>query len=122
MPRPLCYHDGVQTLCLRGRVIMNKYMEERGSWITGSHAMRNALLDLVTDADLSFNTGGQNKTLGGIFKEIGEVEYAYLQSLKTSKTDFSYRNNEAGLDSSVARLKAWYQSLDEDMVKVLNAF
>ena len=101
---------------------MNKFMEERGSWITGSHAMRNAVLDLVTNSDLSFNPGGQNKTLGGVFKEIGEVEYAYLQSLKTAKTDFTYRNNEVGLDTSVARLKTWYESMDAEMEKVLNAF
>ena len=101
---------------------MSKYMEEKGSWITGTHAMRNGLLDLVTDADLTFNPGGQNKTLGGVFKEIGEVEYAYLQSLKTSKTDFAYRNTEVGLDTSIAKLKAWYESLDAEMEKVLNTF
>ena len=101
---------------------MNRYMQEKGSWITGTHAMRNALLDLVSDVDLSFNPGGQNKTLGGLFKEIGEVEYAYLQSLKTSKTDFSYRNTEAGLDASVARIKAWYESLDAEIEQVLNGF
>jgi hypothetical protein len=101
---------------------MNKYMQEKGSWITGTHAMRNALLDLVTDADLNFNPGGQNPTLGGLFREIGEVEYAYLQSLKTFKTDFSYRNTEAGLDISIAKLKVWYESLDAEMGSVLNAF
>src|SRR5262245_60149822 len=101
---------------------MNKYMEEKGSWITGTHAMRNALLDLVTDADLTFNPGGQNRTLGGVFKKIGEVAYAYLQSLKTFKTDFAYRNDEVDLDTSVARLKAWYESLDTEMEKTLNAF
>ena len=101
---------------------MNKYMEEKGSWITGSHGMRNGLLDMFSDTDLSFNPGGQNKTLGGVFKEMGEIEYDYLQSLKTFKTDFSYRNPEVGLDTSVAKLKAWYESLDADMEKTLNAF
>lgn len=101
---------------------MNKYMQQKGSWITGTHTMRNGLLDLVTDAELSFNPGGQNMTLGELFKEMGEIEYAYLESLKTFKTDFSYRNTDSGLASNVAKLKAWYESLDAEMEKVLNAF
>jgi hypothetical protein len=101
---------------------MNKYMQEKGSWITGTHVMRNGLLDVLTDADLSFNPGGQNMTLGALWKEMGEVEHAYLQSLSSFKTDFSYRNAEAGLESSVARLKAWLESLDAEMEKVLTAF
>ncbi|MEO8609652.1 MAG: hypothetical protein ABI690_17300 [Chloroflexota bacterium] len=101
---------------------MSKYMEERGSWITGTHGMRNGLLDLFTDADLRFNPGGQNMTLGALCKEMGEIEYDYLQSLKTLKTDFSYRNTEDGLDTKVAKLKAWYESLDAEMEKVLNTF
>lgn len=101
---------------------MNKYMEERGSWITGTHTMRNGLLDVLTDADLSFNPSGQNMTLGELLKEMGEIEYAYLQSLKTLKTDFAYRSTEPGLASSVSKIKAWYESLDADMEKTLNAF
>ena len=84
--------------------------------------MRDGLLDMFTDADLNFNPGGQNMTLGALCKEMGEIEYDYLQSLKTFKTDFSYRNPDAGLDSSVAKLKAWYESLDAEMEQVLNAF
>jgi len=97
-------------------------MEERWSWIEGTHAMRSAILDTLSDAELAFNPGGQNMTLGGLLREVGEVEYAYLQSLKTFKQDFSYRNTEAGLDGSVARLKAWYQTMDEDMKATLSAF
>jgi hypothetical protein len=48
-------------------------------------------------------------------REIGEVQYAYLQSLHTFTQDWSYRNTEAGLDGSVARLKAWYEPLDADL-------
>jgi hypothetical protein len=101
---------------------MNKYMQEKGSWVTGTHVMRNDLLGTFTDADLAFNPGGQNMTLGELCREMGEVEHAYLQSLKTFKTDFSYRNTEAGLDKSVAKLKAWYESMDAEMEKVLNTF
>lgn len=94
---------------------MNSYMEEKWPWIEGTHGMRFQLLDILSDADLAFNPGGQNITLGELLREIGEIQYSYTQSLKTFKQDWSYHNTEAGLQSSVTRLRAWYQVLDDEM-------
>ena len=94
---------------------MNRYMEEKWPWIEGTHGMRTQLLDSLSDADLAFNPGGRNVTLGTLFRQSGEVEYSYIQSLKTFKQDWSHRNTDAGLESSITQLKAWYQTLDEEM-------
>lgn len=94
---------------------MNRYMQEKWSWIEGTQGMLYQLLDILSDADLSFNPGGQNMTLGALLREMGETEYSYIQSLKTLKQDWSYRSAETGLESSVSRLRAWYQTLDEEM-------
>ena len=93
---------------------MNDSVKEIWSFIEGTNAMRVPLLDALTDADLAFNPGGLNMTLGGLLREMVEVEYSYIQSLKTFKQDWSYRNTEPGLEKSVAKLKAWYQKLDDD--------
>ncbi len=87
---------------------MNRYMQEKWSWIEGSHGMRMELLDRLSDADLSFTPGGENMTLGALSREMGETEYAYIQSLKTCAQDWTYRNTEPGLDGSVAQLKAGF--------------
>ena len=100
---------------------MNRYMQEKWPWIEGTHGMRTALLDTLSDADLAFSPGGQNMTLGALCREMGEVEHSYTESLKTFKQDWSYRNQEAGLESSVARLKTWFQTLDEEMKAVVSA-
>ncbi|HKV58027.1 MAG TPA: DinB family protein [Ktedonobacteraceae bacterium] len=100
---------------------MNRYMQEKWSWIEGTHLMRIALLDTLSDADLAFSPGGQNMTLGALCRETGEVEHSYTQSLKTFKQDWSYSNREAGLESSVARLKTWFQTLDEEMKATVSA-
>jgi uncharacterized damage-inducible protein DinB len=94
---------------------MNRYMQEKWPWIEGTHGMRSQLMDILSDADLSFSPGGQNMTLGALLREMGETEYSYIQSLKTLKQDWSYHNTEAGLESSITRLKAWYSTLDEQM-------
>jgi hypothetical protein len=99
-----------------------RVMQERWPWIEGSHVMRAQALDLLDDADLAFSPGGQNMTLGALCREMGEVEHSYLESLKTLNQDWAYRNEEAGLEGSVARLKAWYATMDEEMKALVFAF
>jgi hypothetical protein len=99
----------------------NRVMQERWPWIEGSHAMRALALDLLDDDDLAFHPGGANLTLGALCREMGEVEHSYLESLRTLKQDWSYRNEEAELEGSVARLKAWYATMDEQMKSAVSA-
>lgn len=92
---------------------MNHYFQEKWPWIEGSHLMRTQLLDMLSDADLAFNPGGANISLGALCREMGEVEHSYIQSLKTFQQDWAYRNPDAGLEGSLAQLKAWFQTLDD---------
>ena len=101
---------------------MNSYMENKWSWIEGTNGMRNGLVGTLTDADLAFSPGGQTMTLGALCREIGDIEYAYVESLKTFTQDFSYRNTEPGIETSVAKLVAWYQKLDDDLKATASAF
>ena len=101
---------------------MSSYMQEKWSTVEGTHAMRDELLDTLTDADMAFNPGGANMTFGALWREMGEIEHSYAQSLKNFTQDFDYRNREAGLDGSVARLKAWLQTLDAEMKATLEGY
>ena len=100
---------------------MNRFMQEKWPWIEGTHGMRSQLLDTLNDADLAFSPGGQNKTMGALLCEIGEIEYSYIQSLKTLKQDWSYRNTTSGLQSHISQLKDWYQALDDEMKATISA-
>lgn len=101
---------------------MNSFMDSKWSWIEGTHGMRNGLVSTLMDADLAFCPGGQTMTLGALCREIGDIEYAYLQSLKTFTQDFSYKNTEPGIETNVAKLVAWYQVMDEDLKATVSAF
>jgi uncharacterized damage-inducible protein DinB len=101
---------------------MNRLMNEKWPWIEAAHGMRSQLLDILSDADLAFYPGGQNMTVGALCREMGETEHAYIQSLKTFQQAWSYRNTEADLVSSIARLKAWFQTLDDEMKAAIVAF
>jgi uncharacterized damage-inducible protein DinB len=98
---------------------MNRFAKDQWPMFVGTHKMRDGMLDTLTDADLKFNPGGANMTLGALCKEMGEVEHSYLESLKSLKQDWSYRNQEQGLQESVSKLKAWMQMLDEEFSKMV---
>jgi len=100
---------------------MNSFMQQQWPIFEGTHAMRDELLDSFSDADLAFTPGGLNMPLGALCREMGEIEYSYLQSLKTLKQDFAYRNTEPGIETSLAKLKTWFGQLDADMKSVLAA-
>jgi hypothetical protein len=101
---------------------INRLMNEKWPWIEAAHGMRSQLFDILSDADLAFTAGGQNMTFGALCREMGKTEYAYIQSLKTLKHQWFYRHTESGVASSVARLKAWFHTLDDEMQVALSAF
>ena len=77
--------------------------------------LRNQLMELLADEDLAFRLEGDNLTLGALCREIGEVEYSYIQSFRTFEQDFSYRKKEPRLEASVATLTAWFEELDNEL-------
>jgi hypothetical protein len=101
---------------------MNRYVTEKWSWIEGSNELRDEVLGVLTDADLAFSPGGDNLTLGELFRQMGEVEHAYLHGLTTLTQDWSYRNEEPGLEGSTERLLAWFHDLDGRLHAAASAF
>ena len=76
---------------------------------------RHELMEILTDTDLAYQPSEANPPLGILCRHIGETEYAYVQSFKTFKVDFSYRNNDPELATSVKKLKQWYRQLDAEL-------
>ena len=83
--------------------------------------LRDELMASLTDDDLAFSPGGENPTLGALCRELGETQYAYVQSFKTFSIDFSYRMNDEAYLKSVAKLQAWYAELDQELEAALEA-
>ena len=101
---------------------MNRIMNEKWPWIEAAHGMRSQLFTILSDADLAFSPGGQTMTFGALCRQMGETEHAYIQSLKTLKQEWSYHHSEADVASHVARLKEWFQTLDDEMQAILTTF
>jgi hypothetical protein len=91
---------------------MNRIMTEYYPTFRMYQGMRDQLIDLLADEDLGYSPGGSNPPLGQLCREIGEVEHAYIQSFRTFKQDFSYRDTTPGMEGSVAQLKGWFAALD----------
>jgi hypothetical protein len=84
-------------------------------------ALRNQLMEILADDDLGYRLAGENATLGALCREMGEVEYAYIQSFRSFKQDFSYRNEAPGLEGSVENLSAWFAELDRELKATIEA-
>ncbi len=89
--------------------------------ITGSHMMRDGALEYLEDDDLSYSPGGFNLTLGELFKQFGELQYGYTQSLKTYQHDWAYHDNTVGLTTDISNLKSWFAGLDSEMMQELES-
>ncbi len=100
---------------------MNSILQEQGQILEQTQALRNQMMELLTDGDLGYSPGGECLTLGALCREMGEVEHAYIESFKTFRQEFSYRNEEPGLESSVEKLSAWFQALDGELKETLGA-
>jgi uncharacterized damage-inducible protein DinB len=83
-------------------------------------ALRTHLLELLTDEDLAFRLP-HNPSLGELCRIMGDVQRSYIDSFKTLKQVWDVKNTEVGIETSVARLQAWYQALDEELIAVLTA-
>jgi uncharacterized damage-inducible protein DinB len=82
-------------------------------------ALRDQLMEIVTDGDLGVRVGGNSATLGALCREIGEIEHSYVASFRTFRQDFDYRHPDLRVESSVAALKGWYAELDRDLTAAL---
>jgi hypothetical protein len=81
-------------------------------------ALRTAMMEQLTDTDLAFALP-KNPTLGELCREQGEVERMYIESFRTLRMPWGTRTAEAGIESSVEQLKAWYARLDAELYAAL---
>jgi hypothetical protein len=100
---------------------MNSLVENYYPTFELYQSLRTQLMDTLTDEDLLFEPGGENKTLGVLCREIGEVEHSYIDSFKTFTQNFDYHNDQPGLAGSVERLSAWFGDLDRQLKSTVSA-
>ena len=83
--------------------------------------LRDQFMEILADEDLRLRLGGETASLGALCREIGEIEHTYVQSFRTFRQDFSYRNADPELERSVADLKAWFAQLDRELMAAIGA-
>lgn len=87
-----------------------------------TQSLRYDLMAALTDTDLAYKLPGDNPSLGELCREMGDLERSYIQSFKTLEQDWSYRNTDPQLATSVAALTAWYRTLDAEFETVVSGF
>jgi uncharacterized damage-inducible protein DinB len=82
-------------------------------------SLRDELFEVLTDEDLAYALPGSNPTLGGLCRELGEVQHSYIESFKTETFDLDYQYADASVETDIAALRAWFASLDEALMSVV---
>ncbi len=101
---------------------MSSFLDQQGEILRLTQALRDQLMAMLSDDDLTYKLPGQNPTLGALCREMGDIEFAYIEALKTFKQDFSYHNPDPAMETSVEKLAAWYKALDDEYFALLSGF
>ena len=80
-----------------------------------SFVPRNELFNALTDADLAFSPGGDNRPLGELCVSLGETQHSYAVSFRTFRADFDYRYEDRSIAGDIERLRAWHAALDAEL-------
>lgn len=97
---------------------MNSLIEDE---LAGTQALRDQLLDMITDQDLAYKLPGNNPTLGELCEDMGRIQQIYTRSFKTFIQDWRYLGSKPEAPTTVASLRAWYKTLDAEMAEAINA-
>jgi hypothetical protein len=100
-------------------LITTGYLDE--TFFPEYQGLRDQLMEILRDEDLGIRLGGGTASLGALCREIGEIEHSYVESFRTFRQDFSYRNPDPDIEDSVAALKAWFAQLDRDLMAAVQA-
>ena len=83
--------------------------------------LRTQLMGVLGDDDLAFRPGGATFTFGQLCREIGEIEYSYIEAIRTFRQDFEWHNPDPRPEHSVAALSSWFADLDKDLQAAIEA-
>jgi hypothetical protein len=100
---------------------MNRLMEQYIPLLGHYQKLKHQMLEVLTDADLTHTIKG-SPSLGELSKRIGETEHSYIDSFKTYRLDFDYKNPDVAMAKSTSALSAWFTSMDEELRTILEAF
>lgn len=89
--------------------------------VNGGHLLRDGALAQLSATDLAFTPGGHNPTLGMLFKQFGDLQQSYVQSLRTGQHDWSTITAASDLAHNRDQLQAWFQHLDAALLAALRA-
>ena len=91
------------------------------TWFAGYQDLRTQLMGVLGDDDLAFRPGGATYTFGQLCREIGEIEYSYIEAIRTFRQDFEWRNPDPRSERTVAALSSWFADLDRDLQAAIEA-
>lgn len=99
----------------------NVIVEQHFPVLEGGFELRHQMLDLLSEADLAYQFPN-NLSLGGLCREMVEIEHSYIESFKTFKMDWHYKApNAAELETKLDVLRSTYSAQEAALKAALSA-
>jgi uncharacterized damage-inducible protein DinB len=100
---------------------MNSIMEDYYDIFEHYQALREQLLNVLSDEDLEFRPFPDTLTLGQLCHEIGQTEQSYIDSFKTFEQNWDHENDPLVQPESVEALREWFRGLDEALKSAVSS-
>jgi len=100
---------------------MNSIVEKHFKLLDMTLALREQLFDMLSDSDLGYFPGGGNPTLGMVLRSMGVMQASYTNSFRTFKLSASQQDTIPAVETSVMRLRGWFETLDADLKEALES-
>jgi hypothetical protein len=100
---------------------MNSIVEAHFKLLDETLAVRKQLFDMLSDSDLGYFPGGGNPTLGLLLRSMGVMQSSYTNSFKTFRLTAAQQDTLPSVETSVTRLRGWFDTLDTDLKATLEA-
>lgn len=100
---------------------MNRIVQTVLPVVEMTQTLRTQLIDTISDSDLAFRLHAATPTLGELCRRNGEIQMAYIDSLKTFSQHFDFRAPDATIGTDRAKLRSWYVDLDRELRTVIES-
>ena len=98
----------------------NRMIEKQYPILKLYQTMRMGMFDVITDEDLAF-APPNCPSLGELCVQVGEWEQSYIDSFRSFKQIFDYRQPDKEMANSTAKLKSWWEELDKELEETVTA-
>ena len=91
-------------------------------WVPGLALMRDALLQQLSDADLTHSLGGDSLTWGQLIDDCAQMQLSYLEAFTTLEQKWASPRSSTHHQQTLAEVLEHFHRVDRELLAALDSF